>query len=715
MDAVSGISHHWEDGGILTIVFDTPNERVNLLTPEILDELSRVLDQAKGHPDLRGLLFTSSKPGMFIAGMDVERIAAVSDAQTGREAASYGQSVFQKIHLLKRPSICVIGGTCLGGGTELALACSMRIASDSDRVEIGLPEVRLGIIPGFGGTQRLPRLVGLTTSLDLILSGKSLDGRRAMKIGLVDGLVPDAYLEREARKLLKRAIDKGVESTIHAVRARQSWVMKRAEGVAALRRYILAQARKKAERKADPRHYPAPFKAMQAIDAAFTMPLPQGLDHEARLVGELIPNETTKNLIWLFKTQSALKNQRSGTAAVPRNVRRMAVLGAGIMGGGIAQLAAQRQIPVRLKDLNYQAILSALATANGVWSEQVKRRRMTRHAAADRMGFIAPTLDQSGMRHVDVVVEAVVEKLEVKQAVLAEMERALDDRAIFASNTSSLPISEIAARAHHPERVVGMHFFNPVHRMPLVEVIAGKRSSPEAIATIQALSIRLGKVPVIVKDGPGFLVNRILTFYMNEAMRALSDGVSIEDTDRAMKHFGMPMGPFELLDEVGLDTAMHVGDILRAGLGDRVGAENDILRRLVESGRLGKKNGKGLYQYRDGKRTQPDPAIYDLVRVGEKRELPAETLQERMVLAMVNEAAYCLEEAVVRQARDVDIAMVMGTGFPPFRGGLLRHADSVGVPVIVDRLSRLSGAHGARFTPSRLLQSMVREQQRFYP
>jgi 3-hydroxyacyl-CoA dehydrogenase/enoyl-CoA hydratase/3-hydroxybutyryl-CoA epimerase len=714
MDTVSGINHHWEDGGILTVVFDAPNERVNLLTPEILDELSRVLDQAKGHPDLRGLIFTSAKPGMFIAGMDVERIASVSDAQTGREAASYGQSVFQKIHMLKRPSICVIGGTCLGGGTELALACSMRIASDGDSVEIGLPEVRLGIIPGFGGTQRMPPLVGLTSSLDLILSGKSLNGKRAMKIGLVDGVVPAAYLEREARKLLRRAIDKGLESTVGAVRAQRPWLMKRAEGIAALRRYVMGQARKKTEAKADPRHYPAPFKAIEAIESAFSMPLDQGLDHEARLVGELIPSETTKNLIWLFKTQSSLKNQRTGLAAVPRKIRRMAVVGAGIMGGGIAQLAAHREIPVRMKDLNYDAVLSALATAGKVWGGQVKRRRLTRKAAADRMAFIAPTLDLTGMRHVDIVVEAVVEKLEVKQAVLAEMERVIDERAIFASNTSSLPISEIASRAHHPERVVGMHFFNPVHRMPLVEVIAGKRSSPEAIATVQALAIRMGKVPVIVKDGPGFLVNRILTFYMNEAMRALSDGVSIEDTDQAMKAFGMPMGPFELLDEVGLDTAMHVGDILRAGLGERVGGENDVLRQLVDSGRLGKKNGKGLYQYRDGKRTQPDPDIQSLVGIGEKRELPPETLQERMVLAMVNEASYCLEEAVVRQARDVDIAMVMGTGFPPFRGGLLRHADSVGVPVIVDRLSRLAGAHGERFSPSRLLQSMVREQQRFY-
>jgi 3-hydroxyacyl-CoA dehydrogenase/enoyl-CoA hydratase/3-hydroxybutyryl-CoA epimerase len=621
--------------------------------------------------------------------------------------------VFQKIAELKRPSVCVISGTCLGGGTELALACTLRIAADDPEVKIGLPEVKLGIVPGFGGTQRLPRLVGLTAACDLILTGRTLDGRRAKRIGLVDEVVPGTYLERESRRLLKRAIGDGRLAT--SLRRRRPWTARAVERIGPLRRFVLSQVRKRTAAKVNPRDYPAPFKAIEAIEAAFARPLGAGLELEARLIGELIPGPTAKSLMWLFKSQTALKSQRSGVLAVPHKVKRMAVLGAGIMGGGIAQLGAHHGIPVRLKDVRYEAILDALRTARRIWQRQLKRRRITPREAAQKMAFIAPTLDDTGMKRVDLVVEAVVEDLDVKQEVLAALERRLDERAVFASNTSSLPIGDIAARALHPERVVGMHFFNPVHRMPLVEVIAGRRSSPEAIATVQALAIRLGKVPVIVKDGPGFLVNRILTFYINEAIRLLGDGVRIEAADRAMRAFGMPMGPFELLDEVGLDTARHVGQVLESGLGKRVGAESSLLDALVSDRRLGKKNGRGLYRYRNGRRTTPDRGVYGLIGAPAARELPPETIQERMILAMVNEAAYCLEEHVVREPREVDLAMVMGTGFPPFRGGVLRHADSLGIPVVVDRLSRLADAQGERFRPAPSLEGMVRERQRFYP
>jgi 3-hydroxyacyl-CoA dehydrogenase/enoyl-CoA hydratase/3-hydroxybutyryl-CoA epimerase len=340
---------------------------------------------------------------------------------------------------------------------------------------------------------------------------------------------------------------------------------------------------------------------------------------------------------------------------------------------------------------------------------------MTPRELARKMAFISPTLDDSGFRRVDVVIEAVVERLDVKQKVLAQLEPRLDERAVFATNTSSLPIGEIAARALHPERVVGMHFFNPVDRMPLVEVIAGRRSSPEAVATVHALARRMGKVPVIVQDGPGFLVNRILTFYLFEAMLLLREGIRIEEADRAMVAFGMPMGPFALLDQVGLDTAKHVGEVLRAAFPQRVGAEESVVDLLVERERLGKKNGRGFYRYRDDKPAGVDSEIYKLVGAPAPRELPPEMLQERMVLAMLNEAALCLQDGVVREPAEVDVAMIMGTGFPPFRGGLLRHADSVGVPVVADRLARLADAHGVRYRPAELWRTMVREQRRFYP
>lgn len=709
-----GLAHRVDTDGILRIVFDTPGERVNLLNAEILDELGRVLDGAREREEVQGVLFSSAKPAMFIAGMDVEQIASVTEAYRGAEGARFGQAVFQRIADLRKPSACAIGGPCMGGGTELALACSFRVASDAPAVKIGLPEVQIGIIPGFGGTQRLPRLVGLTTALDMILTGKRLDARRALEVRLIDRVVPDEYLERETLKLLRRALAEGTENVVRAVRRRRPWSSILLESIPQLRRFVIAQARKKTAAKVRPNDYPAPFRVLEAIEGAFAEPLPQGLDLEARIIGEMIPTPTSKNLIWLFKSHTALKGGSAGHGAVPRKVRKIGVLGAGIMGGGIAQLAADRGVSVRLKDLRYDAILTALSTADKVWRYKVKRKRMTRSELARKMAFIAPTLDDSGLRQVDLVIEAVVEDLEVKRKVLASAEQRIGERTVFASNTSSLPIDDIAARALHPERVIGLHFFNPVHRMPLVEVIAGKLSSPEAVATTHAFAIKLGKTPVIVRDGPGFLVNRILTFYLNEALRLLTEGVRMEAMDSAMIAFGMPMGPFALMDQVGLDTSRHVGEVLQAAFGERVHGAGSVLETMVGDQRLGQKSSRGFYRYRDGKRTVPDPSVYQMIGTPPARELPPETLQERMVLSMVNEAAICLDERVVRDALNIDMAMVMGTGFPPFRGGLLRYADAVGVPIVADRLARLADAHGARFRPADLLGRMVREQRRFH-
>jgi 3-hydroxyacyl-CoA dehydrogenase/enoyl-CoA hydratase/3-hydroxybutyryl-CoA epimerase len=708
-----GINYTLDGSGLLWVVFDRPGESVNLLDASILEALDRLLDDLRARPDVRGVLFSSAKPGMFIAGMDVEQIASVTGSQQGADGARFGQAVFQKIAELPIPSVSVIRGTCLGGGTELALACSFRTAADDGALRIGLPEVQLGIIPGFGGTQRLPHRVGLPAALEMILTGRSLNARRARKIGLVDLLAPPEYLDRESTALIERAIADGTKTVARSLR-RGRWAAGAFERIGPLRRYVLGQARKRAAAKANPDDYPAPFRALEAVDIAYTRSLPEGLDYEARVVGELIPNRTAKNLMWLFKTQTVLKGSREGSAAVPRKVRRIAVLGAGIMGGGIAQLAADKRISVRLKDLQYDAILTALRTADGIWNRRVERRRMTRGEKWRRISYIAPTTGDSGLAQVDLVIEAVVENLEVKQRVLADLEQRIDERAVFASNTSSLPISEIAARALRPERVVGMHFFNPVHRMPLVEVIAGKKSSPEAVATVRELAIKLGKIPIVVKDGPGFLVNRILTFYLNEAARLLTDGLKIEAIDGAMIGFGMPMGPLALLDQVGLDTAKHVGDVLTAALGKRAEGNAALLNTLINAGKLGTKNGRGFYRYRGGKRGTPDGETYRLIGSPTPRDLPPETLQERMVLAMINEAAFCLEEGVVKEPRDVDIAMVMGTGFPPFRGGLLRYADSVGIPIVADRLSRLAEAQGEQFRPADLLGLMVREQRRFY-
>jgi len=706
MSDAAGMNHWIDPNGIIHVVFDRREDKVNLLTSDLLSDLGELLESVRGREDVRGLIFKSAKAENFIAGMDIEVIASFTDAFKAAEGARFGQIIFQKVADLPIPSACAINGVCLGGGTELALACTVRVASDSKVVKIGLPETQLGIIPGFGGTQRLPRLVGLVPSLDLILSGRTLDAKRAQRMGLVDLVVPEAYLERETIKLMLKAAA--------GLKRHRSLTARLVEITPPLRHFVIGRARKATEAKASPESYPAPFRALEAIDAAFSMPMSQGLDLEARIVGELVPTRTAKNLMWLFKSQSALKKDAGGIVALPRKVRRAAVLGAGIMGGGIAQLIADKGIPVRLRDLRGDALLAALRQASKIWREQVDRKRLSPRELRQRLGFIAPTLDETGLSRVDIVLEAVVENLDVKQKVLAAMEERIGARAVFASNTSTIPISDIAARAVRPERVVGMHFFNPVHRMPLVEVIAGQRSSPEAVSTVHALALELGKVPVVVRDSPGFLVNRILMLYFNEALRFLAEGVAIEDADRSMQAFGMPMGPFALMDEIGLDTGQHAAAVLEGAFGKRIGAATPILQAIVSGGRLGKKNGRGFYHYKNGRRNRPDAAVPKLAGAAVALNLPVETLQERMVLVMVNEAAICLEDGVVREPRDVDVAMVYGTGFPPFRGGLLRYADSIGPAVLVDRLSRLADAHGERFRPAGLLRDMVREERRFY-
>jgi 3-hydroxyacyl-CoA dehydrogenase / enoyl-CoA hydratase / 3-hydroxybutyryl-CoA epimerase len=704
-----------DDEGVLRVVFEGPREKVNLLGRAVLEELGRVLDDTRVRSDLRGVLFQSARPGMFLAGMDIEEIVHVADSHLAAEGARFGQAVFQKIADLRVPTVCAIGGTCLGGGTELALACHFRLAADDPAVRIGLPEVKLGIIPGFGGTQRLPRLIGLIPALDLILTGRTLDARRAKSLGLVDSVVPPDYLEREGLALIRRAGAKGIGAVRAAIGRRRGVLDRVLEHAPPVRTLVLARARRSTAAKVDPRDYPAPFRALEACEAAFVRPPTVGLDLEARIVGQLVPHPTARNLMWLFRTQAALTSGDTAiSTAPPRRVRRVAVLGAGIMGGGIAQLAADKGLPVRLKDVRYEAILTALRTARDLWARRTRGKNAGREMA-QKMAFISPTLEPTGLRHVDLVIEAVVENLEVKRQVLAEIEPRIGERAVFASNTSSIPIGEIAARALHPERVVGLHFFNPVHRMPLVEVIAGRETSPEAVATVRAAAIKLGKTPVLVRDGPGFLVNRILTFYVNEALRLWVEGCSIEALDRAMCAFGMPMGPFAMLDEVGLDTARHVGDVLSAALGSRAAGPGEVLERLVSSGRLGRKSGNGFYHYRDGRRGgSREREVRKLSGTAAGRDLPPETLQERMVLTMVNEAVICLEDAVVREPRDVDVALVLGTGFPPFRGGLLRHADALGLAVVVDRLARLAEAHGDRFRPAEGLKARVRQQKRFY-
>ena len=704
--------------GILT--FDMPDRPVNILTLEVMQELDNVLDELAGKPHLQALLIMSAKPDNFIAGADVNEIKGVTDPQEGERASREGHRIFNKVAALPFPSIAVIQGTCLGGGLELALACDYRIARHTRSTKIGLPEVRLGIIPGFGGTQRLPRLIGIQKALDYILTGKTVDARRAYRDGLVDQLIPDEfppdYTRQAALEFARNIQSASFKDRIHRRRKKFNLQVLLLEKNPLGRKLLFDQARKRT-RKATKGFYPAPMKAIEAVEKGMEMSLSEGLALEAKLLGECIVTDVSKNLIRVFWMTEELKKDPGveGFKGTVQDFHRIGVLGAGVMGGGIAQLMAYNELPVRMKDINLAAVARGMEQAGKVFREAVKKRRMKPAEMRRKMALISGDDTYAGFNQVDLVIEAVVEKLDVKKKVFAELDGIAPPHAVLTSNTSSLPVSEMAEATKRPEKVAGFHFFNPVHRMPLVEVIRAKQSSDETIASLVAFARKIGKTPIVVKDSPGFLVNRILAPYMNEAATMVQEGQTVEHIDRAITKFGMPMGPLTLYDEVGIDIAYHVGQVLEKAFGEKMKA-SPVIARLNEIGRLGKKTGRGFYRHH-GRERQADPELYTVLgtlREQSQEPLPEEEIQHRCFLLMINEAARCLEEEIVRTPRDVDVGMIFGTGFPPFRGGLLHYADAMGIGNVVKLMEKYAEKYGERFAPTELLTSMAKKNKRFF-
>jgi len=682
-----------DDANLAWIVFDDPHRPVNTLSSRVLETLRRLLDRALRR-NVQGLAFVSGKPGMFLAGADLDDIAAIRDARDGAKKAAYGQAIFEAVARFPRPTAAVIAGPCLGGGYELALACTYRIAENVPEVRIGLPEVKIGAIPGFGGSQRLPRRVGLRAGLDLILAGKTLPAKAAFRRGMVDALVPADRGREIAAEVLtgRRRLRVHGPGRIDRVLA----------AAAPFREMVFKKARENLEKKVARDQYPAPYLALDAVAAGFAGNEVAAYATEARLLGEAAASPTARNLLWLFRRSGEVKKPESLDLAAGRPVERMAVVGAGVMGGGIAWLAGEKGLPIRIKDIRLDALEGALATAGTLWARQVRLRRLTPARRDRRLERLSFTLDYRGFRTVDCVVEAVVEDLGVKRAVFAELEREVGETTVLATNTSSLRIEDIAAETRYPERVVGLHFFNPVDRMPLLEVVRGPRSSEAAVATAYRLALDLGKTPILVRDCPGFLVNRILAFYLGEALFLFESGADPVRVDRVMERFGMPMGPFALLDQIGLDVADKVTKVVQEAYGDRLPPQA-VVGRLAGGGHLGKKSGRGFYAYDDkGKIKAPAPEASAAVQ-GAGRPVGEDEIVDRLVLPMVNEAARCLEEGIVSRPRDVDLGMVMGTGFPPFRGGLLRWADARGVGRIVKRLEALAVSE-PRLAPSEALR-----------
>ncbi|MHC5067853.1 MAG: 3-hydroxyacyl-CoA dehydrogenase NAD-binding domain-containing protein [Planctomycetota bacterium] len=688
---------HWQwqrHDDVAHLVFDRQGSRVNTFDGDALDQLECCLDAIAQAGAIRVVVVRSGKPGHFCAGADIHQLAQLHGAKVedARRISERGQTVFNRLAAL--PSIALIDGACVGGGCELALACRARLAVDQARTSIGLPEVKLGIIPGWGGCARLPRLIGSRAAIDLICAGRTVNAHKAWRLGLVDRCLHPAEVEHG----LTSAIDdlrQGRALNHH----RRSLIDRILDGPA---RVLLARRASAAvSAKAGP-HYPAPITACSVILEHGRSTLDQALAGEASAFANLAVGPVAAGLVQVFLANEGLKHI---TAADDDGIHRAAVIGAGVMGGGIAQRLARAGIQVGLKDLDQAALGRGLATAAAVTSAEATRKRLSpRHSAQTMLRISATTTDRA-LAQADFVLEAVVEDLAIKRQVLATAEEQLSDEAILATNTSSLRVADMASALRRPQRLCAVHFFNPVERMPLVEIAGGPDTDEMVIQRAVRLSRRLGKTPIVVGDCAGFLVNRILLPYLGEALHLLADGVSPERIDASATAYGMPMGPLRLIDEIGLDVGAKVAHILHDAYGDRM-AVAPLFDALLAAGLRGRKGDGGFYQ-RDGRHlnSQADTVINTWRRDHGATTVNADDdhIRDRLILVMVNEAARCLDDGIISDPAALDMALILGTGFPPWRGGLLYDADRRGSAAIHDRLAALTDLAPARFKPAPLL------------
>jgi 3-hydroxyacyl-CoA dehydrogenase/enoyl-CoA hydratase/3-hydroxybutyryl-CoA epimerase len=688
--------------GVLVLTIDVPGEKVNTLSRTMLREFEALLAELEEDRSVKAMVLRSGKPDNFIAGADIKDFLSIRSALEGETLSRTGQAFLDRLEALPVPVVVAINGSCLGGGLETALACRYRVASDDPKTVLGFPEVMLGLLPGAGGTQRLPRLIGLRASLDMILTGRNLRATRALRAGLVDEVAPARLLLTVARKA--------------ALALAEGRLTPRRPGIPLFERLLRPIIFHKAWGAAVAKtggHYPAPLEALKAVREGTATTLAEGLKIEARGFGKLAVTDVSRNLVSIFFATQEIKKDAGypeGTAAP--EVGKLGVLGAGLMGAGIAGAAAEAGVQVRMKDTSAEALGKGLRYVRDTLAERRRRGSLSRLDVEKRMDRISSTVDYSGFRRADLVIEAVFEDLDLKRRVLADVEAASREDCIVASNTSSLPIGEIAKASRRPSQVLGMHFFSPVHKMPLLEVIVTPATEPRAIAAAVGFGRRVGKHVIVVRDGPGFYTSRALAPYMNEAAHLLAEGAAIEDVDRAMVAFGFPVGPIALLDEVGIDVGAKVAKIMHDAFGERL-APPPAMAGVLADGRWGRKNKRGFYKY-DGKK-RVDESVYALLTAGgTRRAIDARDIQDRLVFAFLNETVLCLQEGILRSPRDGDVGAIFGLGFPPFLGGPFRYLDHLGARFAVEILEKLAGRHGDRFRPATMLVNLARDGRSFH-
>ena len=706
------------ESGVQVITLDMTDENMNVLREDLIDEFNSIFTEADQNTEVTGIIFRSGKDS-FIAGAD---IAMIDNANTSEEVAALSKALQDTtvlIEKLSKPTAAVIHGACLGGGLEIAMAFDYRIASTHKSTKLGLPEVQLGLLPGGSGTQRLPRLVDLPTALDLTLTGKQVPAKKALKIGLVSDVAAESIILDIAEKLVL----KGKPTP------RKQSLKEKAMDIGLVRGLIFKKAREKTQEKTFS-NYPAPGKIIDAMEAGLELGMEKGLMVEREGFANLALTPESEQLRGIYFATTELKKD-TGVDGNPENLARtiekVGVLGAGLMGAGIAYVSMKNaDAKVRLKDRDIEGVGRGISYVNKLLRKQVTRRRMSDLQKRQLQAKLSSTADYSGFKSADIVIEAVFEDLGLKRQMLADIETIEDNKEIiFATNTSALPIDDVAKGAKQPERVIGMHYFSPVEKMPLLEIVVGKDTSDWVTASCVEFGKKQGKTVIVVNDGPGFYTTRILAPFINEATHMVYEGMAIEDVDDALKQAGFPVGPITLLDEIGIDVASHIAETMEKSFGERL-APLAAMQKVVDDDRKGRKNKRGFYLYTEqknplssllnGDSKTVDESIYKVLGANSpgSKTMNADSIAERCLLQMVNEAAYCLEEGILRSARDGDIGAIFGLGFPPFLGGPFRYADAIGLDSLVSKLQVLEAEHGIRFSPAPSLVKMAKQGKTFY-
>jgi 3-hydroxyacyl-CoA dehydrogenase/enoyl-CoA hydratase/3-hydroxybutyryl-CoA epimerase len=727
--------------GVAVLTLDDPREPHNTITPQLGAELAAALESAERDSRVKAIVLRSGKKDSFLVGANIDYLQTMRFAKDAEDASLEVGKRFARIASSKKPIVACIHGSALGGGFELALACTASVVTDDPKTALGLPEVKLGLMPAANGLLRVAERAGLRVAIDLGLTGRSLKPKKALALGLVDEVVaPPIALEAACRFALRLVTRPEMRKQLPK---RRAWMSHRGAPLARLRtvdrvlleknplgRAILFRRARAEAAKETHGHYPAAERMLDVLQRYGGKGFRAASELEARLFGELVVSETSHRLVELFFASTASKKDPGvehdeKDRAEPRNVERLAVVGAGLMGAGIACVSVQAGLPVRMKDTNDVALGRGLKYVKDVLDDRVRRGSITKIERDRTFSRLSGTSDYSGVGSADLVIEAVYEDLALKHAVIRDLEKLVKDTCVIASNTSALPIARIAEASSRPDRILGMHYFSPVHRMPLLEVVRTKHTDPRAVATAVAVGKRQGKTVIVVRDGTGFYTTRILTPYLNEAAQLLAEGVGIDTIDRALVDWGFPAGPLHVLDELGIDVASHVATTMHDAFGDRLRAP-EALAALRADDRKGRKNGRGFYLYTRGPRAEQrvDDTVYDALKIGGRsartahglphvRPMPEE-ISLRCTIALVNEALRCLDEGILRSARDGDVGAIFGIGFPPFRGGPFRYVDVLGAPEILRRTRSLEQRFGPRFEPAPLLVDMARKGKRFY-